>query len=103
MTSNTHGSSILRGYIARLTLASTGAVCGLLSEHSQHFHIERQKIGSRMSLARIPDGFVCIATRCGKGAHTTACVSHTVAPLAARSETSQGTDFEERATIFFKK
>ena len=39
----------------------------------------------------------------GKGAHTTVCVSHTVASLAARSETSQGTDFEERATIFSKK
>ena len=39
----------------------------------------------------------------GKGAHTTVCDLHTSASLVARSETLQGTDFEERATIFSKK
>ena len=38
-----------------------------------------------------------------KGAHTTVCDLHTSASLVARSETLQGTDFEERATIFSKK
>ena len=34
-----------------------------------------------------------------KGAHTTVCDLHTAASDVARSETLQGTDFEERATI----